>query len=195
MARKLFPLTLMMIGVVFVAAGGYTAFRGLDAKQQVRGELLAQRIETTEDASIPSTRVDDVGTARSMADAIDHHLREVTGGLTYAEMGRYMTDDGAPIGTDDPAAAVKGANGRPLNNPLRAVAFEATTLRSSLYTSVMAFEMGNLVLGLGLVIVVVGFAVGGIGMVLRALLVPTLARRQVPALPGTSALTPTPVQI
>ena len=48
-------------------AGGYTAFRGFEAKDMVRTELIAQNITTPDDASIPGVLVDDVATARSMA--------------------------------------------------------------------------------------------------------------------------------
>lgn len=149
--KKLFPAALMLIGVVFLFAGGYTTYRGFDAKQMVRDELVAQRITTPEDASIPNAIVDDPATAKSMADIIDEHALKATGGKTYSEMDR-----------EDPA---------------RATAFQASALRTSLYTSVMAFNLGDLVIGLGFMIAVLGIAVGGVGIALEGLVVPALARR------------------
>ena len=42
--KKLFPIALMVLGVVFLAAGGYTVFRGYDAKEQVKTELAKRPI-------------------------------------------------------------------------------------------------------------------------------------------------------
>ena len=61
--------------------------------------------------------------------------------------------------------------------PLRNVAFQAVALRTSLYTSIMAFNVADLVIGLGLMIAVVGLAIGGVGVALGALAIPSLARR------------------
>ena len=175
--KKLFPLILMGLGLAFLVGGGYATVRGFDARAQVRQELLAQNITTPEDASIPNARVDDVATAKSMADIINTHATESTGGLTYAEMHRFMTPDGDPAGTDDPELAVKDANGKPVANPMRNVAFQASALRTSLYSSVMAFEVSTLVVGIGALLAALGLAVGGVGVALAGLAVPKLAER------------------
>ena len=175
--KKIFPIALMLLGLVFVGAGIYTVNRGYDAKDQVREELLAQSITTPEDATIPNARVDGASTAKAMADIIDVHARESTSGLTYAEMGRFEAKNGDPAGTSDEAEAVIGDNGQPVANPLRNVAFQASALRTSLYTSVMAFNLTDLVVGLGFMIVVLGLAVGGVGVALGGLAIPALARR------------------
>lgn len=175
--KKLFPILLIVLGFVFLGAGTYTVYRGFDAKAQVRDELIAQDITTTPDASMPNVRVDSVATARSMADIIDHHSRDGAGGLTYSEMGRFMAANGDVAGTSDEAAALMGSDGKPVANALRNTAFQASALRTSLYTSVMAFEISNLVVGLGLMILVLGFAVGGLGIALGGLVIPSLARK------------------
>ena len=149
--KKAVPIGLILLGIVFVVAGSYTAYRGFEAKDMVRQELLAQRITTPEDASIPNVPVQDAATAKSMADIIDTHAQKATGGKTYSELDR-----------EDPA---------------RATAFQASALRTSLYTSVMAFNLGDLVIGLGLMIGVLGVAIGGVGVALEGLVVPALARR------------------
>jgi hypothetical protein len=173
--KKAFPIALIILGVVFLAGGSYTIVRGFDAKDQVRDELIAQRITTPEDASIPNARVDDPATARSMADIIDVHAREATGGKTYSEMGRFLAVDGGD--TNDPAAAVKGADGKPAANPLRNTAFQASALRTSLYTSVMAFNVSDLVIGLGVMLLALGLAVAGVGVALAGLVIPSFSRR------------------
>ena len=149
--KKLFPILLVVLGVVFIGASAYTVGRGFDAKAQVREELIAQNIVTPEDASIPNARVDDPATAKSMADIIDKHSLEATGGKTYAELDR--------------------------EDPTRATALTAANLRTSLYTSVMAFNVSDLVVGVGLMIGVLGVALAGVGIALGALVIPALARR------------------
>ena len=149
--KKLFPIGLMILGVVFMVAGGYTVYRGFDAKTLVKDELVAQKIVTPEDASIPNAVVDDPATAKSMADIIDEHALEATGGKTYSELDR--------------------------TDPTRATAFQASALRTSLYTSVMAFNVGDLVIGLGALIGILGVAFIGLGVALEALVLPSLAHR------------------
>lgn len=82
-----------------------------------------------------------------------------------------------PAGTSDETLALTGDDGKPVANALRNTAFQASALRTSLYTSVMAFEIGNLVIGLGLMILVLGFAVGGLGVALGGLVIPALAKK------------------
>ncbi|HET9444441.1 MAG TPA: hypothetical protein VFO65_14020 [Acidimicrobiales bacterium] len=175
--KKLFPIILITVGFAFAVGGGYTVYRGFDARDEVRDELIAQDITTPEDASIPNVRVDDIASARSMAAIIDEHARSSTGGLTYSEMGRFMTPDGDPAGTNNEDEAVVGADGRPVSNPLRNTAFQASALRTSLFSSVMAFEVSTLVIGLGAMLLVLGFAVGGLGVVLAGLVLPKLAHK------------------
>jgi hypothetical protein len=139
------------MGLVFLGAGAYTANRGFDAKQMVRDELIAQKITTPEDASIPNARVDDPATAKAMADIIDEHALKATGGKTYSELDR--------------------------TDPTRATAFQAQALRTSLFTSVMAFNLSDLVIGLGLMIGFLGLAFFGLGVALEGLVLPSLARR------------------
>ena len=149
--KKAFPIILMLVGVVFLASGVYTIGRGFNAKDQVQSELEAQNIVTPEDASIPNTQVNSVATAKSMADIIDEHSLKATGGKTYSELDR--------------------------TDPTRATAFQASALRTSLYTSVMAFNVGDLVIGLGALIGILGVAFIGLGVALEALVLPSLAHR------------------
>lgn len=172
--KRAFAITLVIIGVGFLGGGMYTIARGWDARNEVRSQLLAQKITTTEDAEIPNARVQDAATADAMADIIGVHALEATGGKTYAEMGRFLAADGGD--TNDEAQALKDSEGNPVANPLRNVAFQAAALQTSLHASHMAFEVSNLVIGLGLLIVVLGFVTGGTGIVLGGLPLPSLSR-------------------
>jgi hypothetical protein len=73
--------------------------------------------------------------------------------------------------------AFRSRHGKPVANPLRNTAFQASALRTSLYTSVMAFNVADLVVGLGFMILVLGLAVGGVGFALAGLAFPSLARK------------------
>lgn len=186
--KKVLPILLMLLGPVLVAAGIYTVSRGLDAKDQVRDELLALNITTPGDAAIPDTQVRDARTATAMAEIIDVHARESTGGLSFAEMGRFEAENGDPAGTSIEDDAVVGPNGEPVRNPLRNVAFEASAVRTGLYTSVMAFNLSDLVVGLGVMMLALGLALGGLGVVLGEPALPRLTRRvRVDAVAATTA--------
>ena len=190
--KKAFPIVLMIIGLVFVGAGGYTVYRGVHAKHQVRDELVAQNITTTPDASIPNTQVNDAATAESMANIINHHSLEATGGKTYSQLGRYLAADGTSD-TNDANAALKGANGKPVANPLRDTAFQGSALQTSLWSSVLAFNVADLVVGLGVMIMVLGLAVGGVGVALGSLVIPAMAKEfHVEPVAATHHATPTP---
>jgi hypothetical protein len=173
--KKAFPIALIVVGLVLIGSGIYTRYRGYDASNRVQAEVVAQNITTPEDASIPNARVRDAETAESMANIIAHHADEATGGRTYAELGRFLSVDGSD--TNDEAQAMIGADGRPVANPLRATAFQASALQTSLYTSILAFNVAELVAGLGAVVIVLGLAVGGVGIALAGLAIPGLARR------------------
>jgi hypothetical protein len=165
---------LMVLGLAFTAAGGYTVYRGVHAKHQVRDELVAQNITTTPDASMPNVQVKDAATAESMARIINHHSLEASNGKTYSELGRYLAADGTD--TNDATKALKGADGNPVANPVRNTAFQASSLQTSLWSSVLAFNVADLVVGLGVMIILLGLAVGGTGVALGSLAIPFMAR-------------------
>jgi hypothetical protein len=174
--RKIFPVLLVLIGLGFLVGGSYTAVRGIDARQAVRAELARQDITTTPDARVPNVKVTDASTAQVMADVIQKHVDEITGGRSYAELGRYLTADGKGD-TNDETVAMTDKDGNPVANPIRDVALTADTLRTGLYTSIMALNMADLVIGLGLAIAVIGLVFGGLGVHFGALPSPAFARK------------------
>jgi hypothetical protein len=178
--KKAFTIGLVVVGVAFAIGGIYTTIRGLDAKAEVRAQLVAQNIVTPEDAEIPNALVQDAATAHAMANIIGVHAAEATGGETYAEMGRFLAADGSGATSDEGLALLDEA-GNPVPNPLRNVAFQASALQTSLHTSHMAFNVADLVIGLGLMITVLGFVIGGVGLFLGGLTVPVAETKQVPA--------------
>jgi hypothetical protein len=95
------------------------------------------------------------------------HALEASGGLPYAQMPRYATPDGK--GTNDPNAAEKGANGRPLDNPARDVWVTHTALSTAVNVSYMTEQLSlfSVVVGVALLLSGVGFIVLAAGGALR----------------------------
>jgi hypothetical protein len=118
-------------GVSFIAAGVYGTRRGLFAKKEIREELAAEKIVTAPDARIPAQPVMCARTAKAQADVIRLHALQATGGKTFAEL-----------------------DGR---DPKREVAFQGAALRTGLLSAVMAFNVADLVIGLSLFSIAVGF--------------------------------------
>ena len=103
--------------------------------------------------------------ALAMAEIMREHTLAGTGGLTYAEMGRYQSaanpDD--PKGTNDEAQAAKDESGQPVSNGARNIWVTETALATSL-------DMGFMSEMLSIFSIVVGIALllTGIGLVILA---------------------------
>ena len=130
MIRRFMWLGAVVLGFVFIAAGVYMVSEGLSAKDQVHDTLVAERITTAEDASIPNAAVNDAATAEAQANVIKAHTLESTEGKTYAEMDR--------------------------EDPQRALYLNSVSLRTALNLAVMGFKVSDLVIGMGAFIIVVG---------------------------------------
>lgn len=106
--------------------------------------------------------------ALAMAEIMREHTLAGTGGLTYAEMGRYQSaanpDDAK--GTNDEAEAAKDENGQPISNGARNIWVTETALATSL-------DMGFMSEMLSIFSIIVGIALllTGIGLVILALAV------------------------
>ena len=103
--------------------------------------------------------------ALAQAEIMREHTLSNTGGLTYAEMGRYQSaanpDD--PKGTNDEAEAAKDDSGQPISNGARNIWVTETALATAL-------DMGFMSEMLSIFSVVVGIALllTGVGLVLLA---------------------------
>lgn len=99
----------------------------------VSSELEAQRIVTPEDACLPDREVDGPFTAYCQAQVIEKHALEATDGKTFAELER--------------------------EDPLRDVAVQASFLRASLFTSVVAFGVAAMAAAMGVLFVLIGLGI------------------------------------
>ncbi|MDA0242177.1 MAG: hypothetical protein OT477_02065, partial [Chloroflexi bacterium] len=93
---KTFPKLVIAIGILFALVGLGTIGAGAYINSFVTEQLTAQNITTPDDATIPNTPVDDIATALSMANIIQHHAADRANGLTYAQMGRFAVESGDP---------------------------------------------------------------------------------------------------
>ena len=105
--------------------------------------------------------IDTGSEAKCFAKYMRIHALEASGGLTYAEMGRYATADGSAKGTNDPAQAVKDAKGQPVSNSARDLWVTETALSTALNVSYMGEQLSyfSIVVGIALLLAGVGFIV------------------------------------
>jgi len=174
---RLFPLAVIVIGFVFAATGVVATAGGFWINGFVIDQLEAQNITTPGDASIPNAPVNSIETALSMADIIQVHALNYTDGLTYAEMGRFATEDGSAAGTSNPDEALIGENGRPVTNSARNTQLTASGLVTSLSLSAMAIGASYGAIALGIAFTLLGLVVAGIGYALRGLVTPKVAEQ------------------
>ncbi len=93
--------------------------------------LSDQNITTPEDAvCLPDTEVNGPFSAYCQAETIDRNVREITGGLTYAEL--------------------------PRDDERRGTAQNAAFLQASLFTSVLAFGVAAMAFGMGVIFILIG---------------------------------------
>ena len=122
-----------LIGTVLVVAGALLVVAGAGTWLTVRSQLVAEQITIPEDAmAFGGNLVDGPLDAYVQADIINQHALESSAGLTYAELDR-----------EDPA---------------RATVMNASFLRASLFTSVIAFGIAAFAAGMGVLFALIGVA-------------------------------------
>jgi hypothetical protein len=119
-----------ILGLTLLVGGGYMVVQGMSVRDEIRDELRAEQITTSQDASIPGVLVEDAETARAQADVIKEHTLGTWG--PYSEL--------------------------PREDPRRAQFIDGVTLRTALNMAVMGFGVTDLVIGAGALVVVAGLA-------------------------------------
>jgi hypothetical protein len=135
------------------------------------------------DCSIAGKPVDDGAGARCFAEYMRADALTITGGSTYSELPRFATEDGK--GTNDPAQAQQGPNGRPVDNPARGVWVTETALSTALNTSYMAEQISLFGIAVGAAFLLVGL--GFAAVALAGVRVPSLASARRPAPEGAAS--------
>ena len=125
--RKVASITAIVVGILMAIAGIVTWI-------VVSTTLSDQKITVSDDASCAAgDSVNGPIAAYCQADVIDKHTKEITGGLTYAQL--------------------------PQNDPNRETAMQSAFLQASLFTSVVAFGVAAMAVVVGIVMALVGFAI------------------------------------
>jgi hypothetical protein len=110
---------------------------------------------------VAGEEIDTGSEAKCFAEYMRIHALEASGGLTYAEMGRFATANGDAKGTNDAAEALKDDKGQPVSNSARNLWVTETALSTALNVSYMAEQLAlfSLVVGIALLLAGVGFIV------------------------------------
>jgi hypothetical protein len=98
--------------------------------------------------------------AKCFASYMRIHALEATGGLTYAQMGRFLDKNGKQT-NDENAAAVDPKTKRPVENLARNIWVTETALTTALNTSFFAERVAlfSIVMGIALLFTGIGFLV------------------------------------
>ncbi|GAB5493673.1 MAG: hypothetical protein Phog2KO_38880 [Phototrophicaceae bacterium] len=174
---KTFPKLVIVIGIVFALTGVVAVAGGIYINSFITQQLTSQNITTPSDASIPDVQVNSIATALSMADIIQHHADSSSGGLSYAELGRFAVESGDPAGTSNAAEALLDANGNPVSNSVRDLQLTAAGLITSLSLSAMAIGASYGAIALGVAFTLLGIVIAGLGYALLGLIEPEVAER------------------
>lgn len=135
-------------GIISLVAGIVMIVAGAVTWGMITNNLAAENIVVSEDASfLGGDEVNGPFSAFAQADIINQHALDSSDGKTYAELDK--------------------------EDPVRATMMNASFLRASLFTSVVAYGVAALVVGLGLLFTLSGLALGRIEKQLGASLVST----------------------
>ena len=158
---KLYIYAGIAASCVMIAIGVGAIAVGFDGRSDVRDELAREKIVGTPDMkNVANKKVDTGQEARDFAAGMRVHTLAATDGQTYAEMPRYLDENGKPT-NDEKAAAVDPKSGEPVSNPARNIWVTETALTTALNTSYFAENVANfaIVMGFALLLAGVGFLV------------------------------------
>jgi hypothetical protein len=146
--------------VILIAFGLGATYMGFDGRDRVRDDLAREQIVRTEDFTIPGQKVDTGSEAQAFANVMRKHTLEATGGLTYAQMDRFLDENGKPT-SDEAAAAKDPKTGQPVENGLRNMWVNETALSTALNTAYFAESVATfaIVMGVALLLTGLGFLV------------------------------------
>jgi hypothetical protein len=180
---KFFKYGGLVASIVLIAFGAGAIYMGIDGRDRVQGDLAREQIVGTPDSSIPGQLVDSGSEAEAFADTIRKHTLESTDGQTYAQMPRFLDENGEPTENEE-AAAVDPESGEPVANPARDIWINSTALQTALRTAYFAESVATfaIVMGVALLLSGIGFLI----LTLRVLREPT-TQVQSPKLAGAPA--------
>lgn len=138
-----------VIGIISLIAGIIMVIAGAVTYVAVSQQLAAENIVVPDDAAfLAGDKVDGPFSAYAQADIINIHALEGSESKTYAELGA-LASEARDAGDEELAATLTEARGTVMT---------ASFLRASLFTSVLAFGVAALVIGLGVMFGLIGWA-------------------------------------
>ena len=162
--RKIFEWGGIAASVLLIAFGVGSIAVGAWGINTVRDNLAQENIVGTPDSSIPGQKVDTGSEARAFAAVMRKHALEATDGQTYAEMGRFLDENGNQT-SDEAKAAKDPQTGRPVENTARNIWVTQTALATALNVAYMGERIGvfGIVMGVALMLIGTGFLVLTLG--------------------------------
>ena len=173
---KLYTYAGIAASVVLIAFGVGCVVIGFNGRDRVQTELAREQIVGTPDSSIPGQKVDTGKEAEAFAAVMRKHTLEATGGLTYAQMDRFVDKNGKPT-SDEKAAAIDPKSGKPVENGLRNMWVSETALTTALNTAYFAESVATFAIVMGFALLLVG---GGFLVLTIRLLAPRTATKKAP---------------
>jgi hypothetical protein len=159
---KLIGLFIILAGAIMFVAGGTTW--GLVTTQLKAENITVAAVTPENPGRLAGNQVAGPFTAYAQANAINHHALAAAKDRTYAQIG----DDANVIKAKLTAAGVSAADIKTnpemvANAATRTSTMNGSFLRASLFTSVISFGVAALVMGLGLLFALLGFALVKLG--------------------------------
>lgn len=154
-----------IIGILSIVAGLVMIVAGIVTWNIVTSQLKDERITVPADAdkvmgvTVAGKKVEGPLTAFGQAEIIKKHALESSEGKTYAEIGVDQTKARADLEkatSDSEKAAAQAALDKATQS--RTTVMNAAFLRSSLFSSVITYGIAALVVGLGLMFALLGWA-------------------------------------
>jgi hypothetical protein len=183
---RLWEIGGLISGAILILFGAGALYLGINGYQTVGDELSKEQIvggsdmapaeiqKAASEAGLPDTielptcdvvdeTIDTGDEARCFAQYMRIHALEATGGLSYAQMGRFQSADNPddPAGTSDDTAAAKDESGQPISNGARNIWINETALATALNVSYMAERISvfGIVVGIALVLTGIGLVI------------------------------------
>lgn len=155
------------IGILSIIAGLVMIIAGAITYGTVSSQLKAENITVPKDSefmggAFAGKPVTGPLSAYAQADIINHHALAGTDGKTYAQLGALASaareEAKAAEDTGDATLAEQKTAEAEAFTAQRTTVMNASFLRASLFSSVIAFGVAALVMGLGLIIGLIGWA-------------------------------------
>jgi hypothetical protein len=182
---KFFKYGGIVASIVLIAFGAGAIYTGIDGRDRVQSDLAREQIVGTPDSTIPGQLVDSGSEAEAFANVIRTHTLEATGGQTYAQMPRFLDENGK--GTNDEAAAAKDPkSGEAVANPARNIWINSTALQTALRTAYFAEGVATFAIIMGVAMLLSG--IGFLILTLRVLREPAGQKAATPAAAPSQAV-------